>query len=144
MEVLFWGKGQISCRVENSGLIVVHYRKMVSPTISIKGAEIEAEYDGYFALSSLSPHGSVSVAGTSFSWREEGDKTVFIDNMGRRLWADLNGVIKEELFTEQERNLHHSKNEVIKSDKRKAALFEFMMASVSCFFLAKLIKWLFF
>lgn len=144
MEVLFWGKGNISCRVENSGLIVVHYRKLVNPTISIKGADIDSEYNGYFVLSGLSPVGSVSVEGTTFSWKLEGDKTVFRDNMGRKLWANLEGVIEEELLTEQERNLHNTKHEMVVNNKRKAAFIEIIMSGALVFLMARAIKWLFF
>jgi len=144
MQALFWGKGKISCRVHNSDKIIVRWGRLTSPPIKIQGADIEAEYDGYFVLSGLSPIGSVSIAEATFSWEDQGSKTVFTDTLGRKLWSNLEGVIEEELFTEQERDLSRSKTEKVEGKKKRAAFFELAMAALLCFLLARVVKGIFF
>lgn len=135
MEVLYWGKGRVSCFVNSNRSIVVHWGKRSEPTISIKGAEIQSETKDYILLSELSASGQVTVSGVTFVWKPDGDRTLFIDNTGRKLWANSVEVLEEEYLTEEEKRQALKKQRLKANSKRGSFIVSLFMFGLIAYLL---------
>jgi hypothetical protein len=135
MEVLYWGKGRISCFVNSNRSIIVHWGRKSEPTIEIKGAEIQSETKDYILLSELSSSGRVSVSGASFSWMPDGDRTLFVDNTGRKLWANSVEVVEEEYLTEEEKQQGLKKQQLKARSNRGSLVVSFCMLALVAYLL---------